>query len=113
MTHETATAAEPTKAITVTQQQALEILLVGGTQQQAADALGVARTTVSGAVDDATFMAALRQARTDLLKRSAARLHAATSIAVKALEDVAEDSDQPQCEGQRRAGHRRALAEGR
>jgi hypothetical protein len=77
-------------------QHALEALLVGGSDQQAADTSGVTRITVTRwRTSDSTFIAALASARTELLKRMTARLHAATSLAVKALEEVAKDTRNP------------------
>ncbi len=85
--------AEKAKArISAKQQLALEVLLVGGTDQQAADAARVSRTTVSHwrrQVPD--FVEAARLARRDLLQRMSSRLHAATTYAVKALEELAKD----------------------
>jgi hypothetical protein len=87
---------EPTRSITVKQQKALEVLLVGGTDQQAAETAGVARTTVNGWKNgSATFIEALKLARDELLKRTRARIHASTTIAVKALEEVAKDVRHP------------------
>lgn len=75
------------------QMKALEVLLVGGNDVQAAEAAGVSRTTISvWRNEHPTFSEKLRGARDELLKRTMARLHAATTIAVKALEDVAKDT---------------------
>ena len=78
------------------QQKVLEALLVGGSDQQAAVAGGVSRPTVTNWRNRSeSFKAALDEARRDLLRRTTARLHAATTIAVRALEDVAKDPRNP------------------
>ena len=78
--------------ISAKQQRALEALLVGGSDAQAADVAGVTRTTVTQWRHHVPeFKEAIRTARRDLLARTSARLHAATTIAVKTLEDVAKD----------------------
>ncbi len=82
-------------ALTVCQQKALETLLVGGTDQQAADAGQVSRSTLLRWKRDPTFSQAFDEARSDLLRRTASRLHATTSLAVKALEDVVKDDRHP------------------
>ena len=41
------------------------------------------------------FLAAMHAARSELIKRTTSRLHAATTIAVKALEEVAKDTRNP------------------
>ena len=85
--------AKPSRPISPTQQKALEVLLVGGTDQQAAEASGVARSTVNGwRNSNAPFIDAMVSARKDMLRRTTARIHAATSLAVKALEEVAKDA---------------------
>ena len=81
-----------TKPISPKQQQALEVFLVGGTDQQAAQAAGAARSTVNGwRNSNAAFMEAMNLAQKDLRRRTTARIHAATSLAVKALEEVVKD----------------------
>jgi len=74
------------------QQRALDTLLVGGTDQQAAEAADVSRGTVQKwRTRTPEFMEALATARSELFKRSGARLHAASTLAVKALEDVVKE----------------------
>lgn len=69
---------------------------MGGSDQQAADAAGVTRpTVVLWRAQLPSFADAIRIARSELLKRTSARLHAATAIAVKALEEVARDTKNP------------------
>jgi ParB-like chromosome segregation protein Spo0J len=78
------------------QQRALEALLVGASDQQAADAAGVTRPTVMGWRNKSlSFRAALAEARAELWKRTMMRLHAATSVAVRALEEIAKDAKHP------------------
>jgi hypothetical protein len=82
--------------LTAKQQKALEAILVGASDQQAADSAGVSRNTImSWRSKLAGFSEALAAARSDLLKRMTARLHAATSLAVRALEEVAKDPRNP------------------
>jgi AcrR family transcriptional regulator len=78
------------------QQRAIEVLLVGGSDQQAAEAAGVTRPTVTDWRNkDEGFQEALATAKAELLKRTASRLHAATALAVRALEDVVKDVRNP------------------
>ncbi len=85
--------AESTPRVSAKQQRAIEVLLVGGTEQQAADAAGVSRRTVSQWRHQVpAFAEAFQAARRDLLQRTSSRLHAATGYAVKALEDVVKDA---------------------
>jgi tRNA A37 N6-isopentenylltransferase MiaA len=78
------------------QQRALEVLLVGGTDQQAGETAGVSRNTVAQwRTQNEAFVEALSDLRQDLLRRTVARLHAATAIAVKALEELVKDTRYP------------------
>jgi len=93
--NETPTEGTPSK-LTAKQQKALEAILVGASDQQAADSAGVSRNTImSWRSKLVGFSEALAAARSDLLKRTAARVHAATSVAARTLEDVAKDSRYP------------------
>jgi S-adenosylmethionine:tRNA-ribosyltransferase-isomerase (queuine synthetase) len=78
------------------QQRALETLLVGGSDLQAAETAKVNRATIAQwRTKLPSFIAALASARSDLLRRMTARLHAATTLAVRALEEVAKDTRNP------------------
>jgi len=84
------------RKLNVSQHRALEVLLVGGTDEQAAQAAGVNRRTISKWRNHHPgFADALTIARDEMLARTSARLHAATTIAVKALEEVARDVRNP------------------
>jgi transposase-like protein len=82
--------------LTDKQKRAIDALLVGATDQQAADAAGVARSTLgrwrSGLPE---FGHALEAARKEMLQRTGSRLHAATGLAVRALEEVARNTLNP------------------
>lgn len=85
-----------TRKLSIRHQKILEVLLVGGTDAQAAEASGMHRNGVYNLRhNNEAFKAALEGARKDLLKRTGARLHASTTIAVKALEEVAKDVRNP------------------
>ena len=89
-------AQQRTNVLTAKQQRALETLLVGGSDQQASEASGVVRLTIARwRTTDAGFMTALTTARSELLRRTSARIHAATSLAVRALEEVVKDTRNP------------------
>ncbi|MBS2031962.1 MAG: hypothetical protein JST54_28955 [Deltaproteobacteria bacterium] len=84
------------RKLSVKQQRALEVLLVGGTDEQAAQAAQVSRQTISKWRNHHPgFADALALARDEMLSRTSARLHAATTIAVRALEEVAKDVRNP------------------
>lgn len=84
------------RKLSAKQQRALEALLVGASDQQAAESAHVSRTTVADWRNKVpAFAEALATARVELLRRTTARLHAATTLAVRALEDVAKDTARP------------------
>ena len=84
------------KKLTLKQQRILEVLLVGGTDEQAAQTAAVHKNTVYQLRHNhPAFVEAMAAARGELIKRTTARLHAATTIAVKALEEVARDTKSP------------------
>jgi hypothetical protein len=87
---------EAAKKLSPRQQRVLEVLLVGGTDAQAAEAAKLHKNSVYALRNqNPAFMEAMSLARADLIKRTTSRLHAATSIAVKALEEVAKDVRNP------------------
>jgi hypothetical protein len=100
--------AEAAKKLTPRQQRVLEVLLVGGTDAQAAEAAKLHKNSVYALrSQNPACMEPMRLAQTDLIKRTTSRLHAATSIAVKALEEVAKDVRNPSV---RVAAARRSLS---
>ena len=96
LAQEDATLASANEKLTDKQQRAIEVLLVGGTDAQAAQAAGVVRNTVTlWRNHNPDFATALLDARAEMLSRMRSRLHAATSIAVRTLEEVARDVNVP------------------
>lgn len=82
-------------ALTPQQQQAVVVLAGGGTQEEAARAVGVQRSTVTGWMARAYFVAAVDAEVDAALAEARRRLRAAAPLAVSALLDVANDPDQP------------------
>ncbi len=96
MAHSKKVSTDHDRSLSQKQLRGLEVLLVGGSDQQAAEAAGVSRSTMHRwRHDDPGFALALAAARNELLGRTTARLHAATAVAVRALEEVAKDSRFP------------------
>ncbi len=85
------------KKVTVRQQQAIEVLLIGGTDQQAAEKAEVSRSTVTKWRNNpaSAFAEELERAREEMRKRQNARILAAGSLAVRALEDGVKDTRSP------------------
>ena len=85
------------KKVTISQQHAIEVLLIGGSDQQAADKAGVSRSTVTKWRNnrESAFAEALAKAREDMRRRQGARLQAAGALAVRALEEGVKDTRSP------------------
>ena len=96
-TSESEGAARRRRKVTVRQQLAIEVLLIGGTDQQAAEKAGVSRSTVTKWRNDpgSAFAEELERAREEMRKRQNARLQAAGSLAVRAVEEVVKDARNP------------------
>ena len=88
---------KPRKKVTVRQQLAIEVLLIGGTDQQAAEKAEVSRSTVTKWRNNpaSAFAEELERTREEMRKRQNARLQAAGSLAVRALEEGVKDTRSP------------------
>ena len=88
---------KPKKKLTVAQQKALEVLLVGGTDQAAADRCGASRSNVTKWRNNpaSPFAEELERAREEIRRRQSARLQAAGALAVRALEEGVKDTRSP------------------
>jgi hypothetical protein len=84
-------------SITVRQQSAIDVLLIGGNDQQAADKAGVSRSTVTKWRNNpgSVFAEEFDRQREEMRKRQGARLVAAGSLATRALEDSVKDARSP------------------
>ncbi|MBS2033060.1 MAG: hypothetical protein JST54_34625 [Deltaproteobacteria bacterium] len=79
--------AEAAKTLSVKQQRVLEVLLVGGTDAQAAETAGVHKNTVYNLrYNNEAFIAAMQAARNDLLTRDTSRGYPPTALAVARTE---------------------------
>jgi len=82
--------------LSIGQENAISVLLLGGTHREAATAAGVTRPTVTEwANHDAAFQAALNQARAALWAAATDRLRAMVPKAVAALEAALEANPDP------------------
>jgi hypothetical protein len=86
-----------TKKVTVRQQLAIDVILVGGTDQQAADKAGVSRSTVTKWRNDPGSMVAeeLDQQREATRRRHNLRIVAAQPLAARALEESVKNLSSP------------------
>jgi hypothetical protein len=83
-------------ALTVAQESAIDCLIGGATDAEAAEAVGVQRQTVNGWKNhDPAFIAALNTRRADLWGHSADRLRALVPRALTALEHALDTNADP------------------
>ncbi len=82
------------RELSIEQQSAIDLLVLGKSDQETADAVGVHRVTVTKwRLYDALFQAELNKRRRDVFGAAADRLRALLPVAVEVLEDELSDTE--------------------